>query len=126
MPYFKDKYNNVVWLDDNQEAAENLKRITEEDANTLINPKPTQEQLAQRAKTAVYALLDKTAQQYDYRNMSEVSQFANSVTWKAEAAGLLAWQDAIWVKAYELLKAPITSVEDFLSKLPKYVPYSST
>jgi hypothetical protein len=126
MPYFKDKYNNAVWLDDNQEADENLIGITEEEANTLINPKPTPEQLAQRAKTAVYALLDKTAQQYDYRNFAEVAQFVNSNVWKAEADGLLAWQDAVWTKAYELLKNPVTSIDDFLAQLPKYVPSSGS
>jgi hypothetical protein len=83
---------------------------------------PTQEQLMQQAKSAVYVLLDQTAQQYDYRNFAEVVQFVNSNVWKAEADGLLAWQDAVWAKAYELLKAPITSVDGFLAQLPKYVP----
>jgi hypothetical protein len=80
----------------------------------------TPEQLAQQAKSAIYSLLDKTAQQYDYRSFSEVSQFVLSGTWKAEADSLLEWQDAVWVKAYELLKSPITSVDDFLAQLPRY------
>jgi hypothetical protein len=91
--------------------------------NELVElpPEPlTPEQLTQQAKSAVYVLLDKTAQQYDYRNFAEVSQFLNSGTWKAEADGLLAWQDAVWVKAYELLKEHITSVDDFMAQLPQY------
>lgn len=81
---------------------------------------PTPEQLAEQAKSAVYTLLDQTAKQYDYRNFAEVSQFLNSGTWKAEAYALLAWQDAVWLKAYELLKEPIESVDDFVAQLPKF------
>jgi len=120
MPYFKDQNNNAVWLDDDQEVDEKLLEITETEANILINPPPTPEQLAQQAKSAVYALLDQTAQQYDYRNFAEVSQFVLSGTWKAEAESLIAWQDAVWLKAYELLKEPIESVEGFVAQLPKY------
>jgi hypothetical protein len=87
---------------------------------------PTQDQLAKQAKAAVYGLLDQTAQQYDYRDFAEVAQFVNSNVWKAEADGLLAWQDVVWVKAYELLKAPITSVDDFVVQLPKYIPSSGS
>jgi hypothetical protein len=87
---------------------------------------PTPEQLAQQAKTAVYGLLDQTAHKYDYRNFAEVVQFVNSNEWKAEADGLLAWQDAVWTKAYELLKAPIASVDAFVAQLPEYVPASGS
>jgi hypothetical protein len=91
------------------------------EGNTPLPPDaPTPEQLAEQAKAAVYILLDQTAQQYDYRNFAEVSQFLNSGTWKAEADGLLAWQDAVWIKAYELLKEPVTSVDAFLAQLPNY------
>jgi hypothetical protein len=86
-----------------------------------INKDKASQKLAQQAKADVYALLDKTAQQYDYRNFAEVVQFVNSNEWKAEADGLLAWQDAVWTKAYELLKTSITSVDDFVAQLPKYV-----
>jgi hypothetical protein len=92
------------------------------DGNTPESDAPTQEQLSQQAKAAVYVLLDQTAQQYDYRNFAEVVQFVNSNVWKAEADGLLAWQDTIWAKAYELLKTPITSVDGFVAQLPKYAP----
>jgi hypothetical protein len=85
---------------------------------------PTQEQLTQQSKIVVYSLLDQTAQQHDYRNFSEVVQFLNNGTWKAEAESLIMWQDAVWVKAYELLKSPVTSVDDFVTQLPKYDPYS--
>jgi hypothetical protein len=82
----------------------------------------TQDQLNQQAKAAVYTLLDTTAQEYNYRNFSEVVQFVNSSEWKVESNSLLAWQDIIWTKAYELLKAPITTVEEFVVQLPKYAP----
>jgi hypothetical protein len=75
-----------------------------------------------QAKSAVYTLLDQTAHQYEYRNFAEVAQFIQSGTWKAEASALLAWQDAMWAKAYELLKEPITTVDAFLIQLPKYIP----
>jgi hypothetical protein len=84
-------------------------------------PELTQDELAQQSKLAVYQLLNKTAQQYDYRNFAEVAQFVNSDIWKAEADGLLAWQDALWVRAYELLKEPITSVDDFVAQLPRFI-----
>jgi negative regulator of genetic competence, sporulation and motility len=96
------------------------------EGNTPEADTPTPEQLAQQAKAAVYDLLDKTAQQYDYRNFAEVVQFVNSNEWKAEADGLLAWQDAIWAKAYELLKAPIASVDAFVAQLPEYAPVSGS
>jgi hypothetical protein len=90
--------------------------------NTPLQPDaPTQDQLIQQAKGAVYALLDKTAKQYDYRDFAEVSQFVNSNVWKAEADGLLAWQDTVWTNAYKLLKKHITSVDDFVAQLPKFV-----
>lgn len=78
-------------------------------------------QLAEQAKLAIYDLLDQTAKQYDYRSFAEVSQFLNSGVWKKEAEALLAWQDAVWLKAYELLKEPVTTVDAFVSQLPKYV-----
>lgn len=87
----------------------------------LPAPLPTQDELAQRAKSAVYQLLDSTAKQFDYRDFNEVAQFVNSGVWKAEADGLLAWQDSVWLKAYELFKEPITSVDDFVAQLPKFV-----
>jgi hypothetical protein len=80
------------------------------------------EQVTELCKKSVYNLLDQTAKTYDYRDFSEVAQFVQSGTWKAEAEGLLAWQDEVWVKAYELLKEPVTSVDGFLAQLPKYVP----
>lgn len=121
MPYFKDNNNNVVWLDDDQEADVKLLEITETEANILINPPPTPEQLAEQAKSTVYQLLNSTARQFDYRDFAEVAQFVNSSVWKAEADALLVWQDALWVRAYELLKEPITSVDDFVAQLPKFV-----
>jgi hypothetical protein len=87
---------------------------------------PTQEQLVQQAKMVVYNLLDQTAHQYDYRNFAEVAQFVNSNIWKAEADSLLAWQDAVWAKAYDLLKSPIVSIDDFVAQLPKYVSLSNS
>lgn len=82
---------------------------------------PTPEQLAQQAKSSVYQLLDTTAQQYDYRNFAEVAQFVNSGTWKAEADALMAYQDSVWLKAYELLKEPVESVDGFVAQLPGFV-----
>jgi negative regulator of genetic competence, sporulation and motility len=96
------------------------------EGNTPESDTPTPEQLAQQAKAAVYDLLDQTAHKYDYRNFAEVVQFVNSNEWKAEADGLLAWQDAVWTKAYELLKAPITSVDAFAAQLPEYAPVSGS
>jgi uncharacterized protein YaeQ len=104
----------------NKEREAILKWIAE--GNTPEPDVPTQEQLTQQAKAAIYDLLDKTAQQYDYRDFAEVAQFVNSNVWKAEADGLLAWQDTVWVKTYELLKFSITSIDDFVVQLPKYIP----
>jgi uncharacterized protein YaeQ len=87
---------------------------------------PTQEQLIQQAKMAVYNLLDQTAHQYDYRNFAEVAQFINSNIWKAEADSLLAWQDTLWAKVYELLKSHIVNIDDFVAQLPKYVSLSNS
>jgi hypothetical protein len=84
------------------------------------------EQLVEICKKKVYDLLDQIAQNYDYRNFAEVTQFIQSGTWKVEADSLLAWQDSVWTKAYELLKVPVTSVEDFVAQLPKYTPASGT
>lgn len=79
------------------------------------------DQVVEVCKRKIYDLLDAIAQQYDYRNFAEVAQFVNSGIWKAEADALLAWQDSVWVKAYELFKEPITRVEDFVAQLPKFV-----
>jgi hypothetical protein len=84
------------------------------------------DQLVELCKKKVYDLLDQTAQAYDYRNFGEVAQFMQSGKWKEEADLLIAWQDAIWVKAYELLKEPITNIDDFVEQLPKYVPPSES
>lgn len=84
-------------------------------------PVPTQEQLVAQAKYSIYQLLDTTAQQFDYRNFAEVAQFVNSGVWKAEADALLAWQEAVWVKAYELLTDDLVSVDEFMAQLPKSV-----
>jgi hypothetical protein len=83
------------------------------------------EQLAELCKKRIYDLLDQTAQQYDYRNFSEVAQFLQSGTWKAEAGALTTWQDAVWLKAYELLKAPVTSLDYFVTQLPKFMPVTT-
>jgi hypothetical protein len=84
------------------------------------------EQLVEICKKKVYDLLDQTANIYDYKNFAEVAQFLQSGIWKAEADSLIAWQDAMWTKAYELLKSPITSIDDFVVQLPKYVPPSGS
>jgi hypothetical protein len=91
-----------------------------------INKDKVAQQFDRQAKAAVYDLLDQTAQKYDYRNFAEVAQFVSSNVWKAEADGLLAWQDAVWLKAYELLKEPVTNIFDFMAQLPKYVPSSDS
>jgi hypothetical protein len=80
------------------------------------------DQLIEVCKNKVYELLDQTARVYDYKDFTEVAQFIQSGTWKAEADSLIAWQDAMWTKAYELLKTPITSIDAFVEQLPKYVP----
>lgn len=87
----------------------------------LPAPALTTEQLSAQSKSAVYQLIDSTARQFEYRNFAEVTQFVNSAVWKAEAEALLAWQDSVWIKAYELFKEPITSVDDFVAQLPKFV-----
>jgi hypothetical protein len=84
------------------------------------------EQLVEVCKKKVYDLLDQTAQQYDYRNFAEASQFVLSGVWNVEAESLITWQDAMWTKAYELLKSPITNIDDFVVQLPKYVPTSGS
>jgi hypothetical protein len=91
-----------------------------------INRDKASEQLAKQAKSAVYVLLDQTAQKYDYRDFAEVAQFVLSGTWKTEADALLAYQDAVWLKAYELLKEPVTNIFDFMAQLPKFTPASTT
>jgi hypothetical protein len=83
------------------------------------------EQLVDICKKRVYDLLDQVAKQYDYRNFAEIAQFINSADWRAEAEALLAWQDSVWVKAYELLKEPIISVDGFVAQLPKYTHISA-
>jgi hypothetical protein len=84
------------------------------------------EQLVEVCKKKVYDLLDQTAQQYDYKNFAEVSQFVLSGVWNVEAESLITWQDAVWAKAYELLKTPVTSIDVFVEQLPKYVPPSKS
>jgi hypothetical protein len=123
MKYYKDA-NNTVYayeFDGSQDELIGDKvAMTEDEVEAHINPSITPEQLTQQAKAAVYDLLDQTAQQYDYCNFAEVAQFLNSGIWKAEAESLIAWQDAVWIKAYELLKEPITTADDFVAQLPKF------
>jgi vancomycin resistance protein YoaR len=129
MKYYKDINNNVYAYeaDGSQDHLIGDKvAMTSDEIETHLNPSITPEQLMQQSKSAVYNLLDQTAQQYDYRNFAEVSQFVNSNVWKTEANGLLVWQDAVWTKAYELLTSPITSIDDFVVQLPKYVPTSGS
>jgi hypothetical protein len=83
------------------------------------------DQLIEICKKKVYELLDHTASNYDYKGFAEVSQFINSTGWKVEANALLEWQDAVWSKAYELLKEPVTSIDDFVEQLPKYTHISA-
>jgi len=121
MNYYINANNQIFAFDDEQIAlglADSLTPITDKQLAELLAP--TQDQLTAQAKSAVYVLLDQTAQQFDYRNMAEVSQFVQSGTWKTEADALLAWQDAVWLKAYELLKEPIESVDCFVAQLPKF------
>jgi hypothetical protein len=128
MKYYKDTNNNVYAyeLDGLQDhLIGNKVAMTQDEVEAHLNPPITPEQLVQLAKSSVYVLLDKTAQQYDYRNFAEVAQFVNSNVWKAEAGSLIAWQDAVWTKCYELLKAPVTSIDDFAVQLPKYIPVST-
>jgi hypothetical protein len=84
------------------------------------------DQLVEVCKKKVYDLLDQMAKQYDYKNFAEIAQFVQSGIWKAEANSLIAWQDSMWIKAYELLKEPITSIDDFVVQLPNYVPTSGS
>lgn len=117
--------NEWVYLEIPREKPEQPQEpyyVWDEDSwSWIIDEIAKSEWLVTKAKYAIYVLLDQTAQQYDYRNFAEVSQFLNSGVWKAEAEALLAWQDAIWLKAYELLKEPIESVEGFVAQLPTFV-----
>jgi hypothetical protein len=120
MKHYINTNNQIFAFDDTQLhlVTADMREISNQELAELLAPTP--EQLTQQAKSAVYAFLDQTAQQFDYRNMAEVTQFVQSGTWKAEADALLAWQDAVWLKAYELLKEPIESVDDFVAQLPKF------
>jgi hypothetical protein len=129
MKYYKDANNEVYAyeLDGSQDdlIGDKVAMIADE-IEAHLNPPITQQQLTQQVKSSVYVLLDQTAQQYDYKNFAEVAQFLQSGIWKAEANSLIAWQDVVWVKTYELLKSPIISIDDFVVQLPKYVPPSGS
>jgi hypothetical protein len=120
MKHYINNQNQIFAFDADQLhlVTADMREISNQELAELLAPTP--EQLSQQAKSSVYQLLDTTAQQYDYRNFAEVSQFLNSGVWKAEADALLVWQDAVWLKAYELLKEPIESVEGFVAQLPKF------
>lgn len=123
MNYYKLNSNVFAYSDEQvaQGFASDKVLMSTAEVEAHINPVISTKQIAKQAKFAVYALLDQTAQQYDYRNFAEVSQFLSSGTWKAEAEALLAWQDEVWIKAYEALEEPIESVDGFVAQLPKFV-----
>lgn len=70
--------------------------------------------------------LDSAVQVKDYKNVLHACSYANSTVeqYRNEAAVILAWRDAVWIKAYEIQNAvlsghrTIPSEWEFIDELP--------
>ena len=100
----------------------------------VIVPAPTptaaqiQEQTIASCVTSAQARLDALAKLWGYDSILSAASYANSTTarFKAESLALIAWRDAVWLFAYQLLddinsgiKSAPSSAGEFLSLLPE-------
>ena len=71
--------------------------------------------------------LDSTVQAKDYKNILHACSYANSTVeqYRNEAGVILAWRDAVWIKAYEIQNAILSGQravpleQEFLDELPE-------
>ena len=110
----------------NRDYAEYLAWVAEGNTpDPYIPPQPTQETLS----AAVQAHLDATARARTYDSaLSCVSYIDSTVTtYRAEAAAMRDWRDAVWLRCYELLAEvqagtrPIPTESELIALLPAIV-----
>lgn len=81
--------------------------------------------LKQTSKGLLQNLLDTTAQSKTYHDALHCVSygFSTNITWKAEADAFIAWRDAVYESALQILQdiengAPVPTEQEFLAQLP--------
>jgi hypothetical protein len=91
-------------------------------------PAPTFDQVVRAAIDGVQAWIDATAAQNGYDNAVSCASYADSGVprYRADAAAIIAWRDAVWVAANEWrnslggrLPDPVPSIEAIIEQLPR-------
>lgn len=89
-------------------------------------PTLTADQIRSQYEQAAQSLLDSTAKAWGYDSIISAASYTSSgvAQYKADAAALIAWRDALWQEAYSIdvstkngQTAPATTA-DFLAMLP--------
>jgi hypothetical protein len=88
-------------------------------------PVPTQEEILASYQTAIQAALDSKAREKMYNDSISIATYINSTnaSWKAEATAFLAWRDAVYVYAVNILTqvqngGAQPALSDFIAALP--------
>lgn len=129
MPYFKDQTNTVHVPED---AAGLLLlpsgciEITKEEADAILNPPPTPEQIIESYKAEIQNRLDDFARTRNYNGILSACTYATSQVPKFHEEGEYAVtaRDNTWAAAYELLAEyeagdiPLPTLEDVMEALP--------
>lgn len=97
--------------------------------NVAEAAQPSPEELIGQMSARVQAYMDKRVGERNYGSILAACTYADSSVpqWQAEGAAAVAWRDAVWVKAFEIMAAcqagerEIPAAEALLAELPALV-----
>ena len=105
MPHYKDQSGALHFLDSADFAyllPAGCVEITDEEAEALSAPLPTQAQIIAALEAAVQAHMDAQAQGAGYDSLLSAVSYAGSAKFGAQAAAFIAWRDACWSYCYAI------------------------
>jgi len=132
MPYYKDKNNNVHFLDSSEFVKflpEGSVEITEDKAKSINESKYTDAEVKGIIISAIQEKLDAFAKSRDYDNIMSVCSYANSTVpqWAAEGQYCVQMRDTYWLIAEQFLNNYLSgiisrpSMEEVIAALPELV-----
>lgn len=131
MKYFKDQDGKVHAIEEGLEylLPAGCIEITKSEADAIVNPPPTPEQIIAQYTAGVQQHLDNFARTRNYDGILSAVTYATSqeLKFKTEGQYAVGARDATWAKCYEILAAvetgsrPMPTLDGLLAELPVLV-----
>ncbi|HAT1744794.1 TPA: hypothetical protein I8Z16_003035 [Legionella pneumophila] len=119
---------SLVWLDCPDDCTPEWS-FNGSDFIAPMIPSKTIDDIKQEFNSGIQVYLDSIAKTKFYESSLHCASYANSTnpTWKAEGEAFIAWRDAVWIKAYDLLEQyeqgqiELGSITDLINQLPAII-----